>query len=209
MDVSQARPIPGARAATGARERSRKATRARLAAAGRRLFAERGLHGVTSHDIARGAGVAAGTFYLYFPDKQTLFREIVYEAVGELKKQLETAFESASEPHHAVRSHAEALLDFAAENADLVRIVFGRDHRDVEVEADVLDYLAEVGADMLRHRIERGTIRTFLEPAVASQALTGMFARVVAWWVDGGMAIPRETMIETLVGIQLRGIYQE
>jgi len=201
------------RGASGARERSRLATRARLLGAGRALFAEHALHGVTSHDIARAAGVAAGTFYLHFPDKQALFREIVYEAVRQLRERMETAFETALESGQdieiAVRAHAQALVEFAEANADLVRIVFGRDHGDVEVEADVLDYLAQVGADVLRRRIARGSIRTFLEPAVASQALTGMFVRVIAWWIDGGMRTPRQSMIDTLVAIQLKGIYQE
>jgi AcrR family transcriptional regulator len=153
--------------------------------------------------------VAAGTFYLHFPDKQALFREIVYEAVRQLRMRLEAAFESDEDIRVAVRAHAEALVAFAEANADLVRIVFGRDHGDVEVEADLLDYLAQVGADVLRRRIARGSIRTFLEPAVAAQALTGMFVRVIAWWIDDGMRTPRDAMIETLVGIQLRGIYQE
>lgn len=207
MDVIEA--SRARRAASGARERSRLATRARLLAGGRSLFAEHGLHGVTSHDIARAAGVAAGTFYLHFPDKQALFREIVYEAVRQLRERLEAAFESDEDTKIAVRAHAEALVKFAEENADLVRIVFGRDHGDVEVEADVLDYLAQVGADVLRRRIARGSIRTFLEPAVAAQALTGMFVRVIAWWIDNGMRTPRASMIDTLVGIQLQGIYQE
>jgi AcrR family transcriptional regulator len=201
------------RGASGARERSRLATRARLLGAARALFAEHGLHGVTSHDIARAAGVAAGTFYLHFPDKQAMFREIVYEAVRQLRERLETTFETAlasgQDLERAVRAHAGALVEFAAANADLVRIVFGRDHGDVEVETDVLDYLAQVGADVLRRRIAQGSIRTFLNPAVASQALTGMFVRVIAWWIDGGMSTPRDAMIDTLVGIQLQGIYQE
>jgi len=184
-------------------------TRGRLLAAGRALFAEHGLHGVTSHDIARAAGVASGTFYLHFSDKQALFREVVYEAIRRLRERLESAFESAEDSRIAVRAHAEALVTFAGENADLVRIVFGRDHGNVEVEADVLDYLAQLGADILRRRIAKGSIRSFLDPAVAAQALTGMFVRVLAWWIDNGMQTPRDAMIATLVGIQLKGIYQE
>jgi AcrR family transcriptional regulator len=206
MDVSEAPSRQ--RSGTTARERSRLATRARLLASGRALFAERGFHGVTSHEIAKAAGVAAGTFYLHFADKQALFREIVDEAIRRLRERLQAAFESTDDQRGAVAAHAEALVSFSEENADLVHIVFGRDHRDVDIEADVLDYLATVGADMLRDRIARGAMRTALDPAVASQALTGMFARVIAWWVEGGMKTSRETMIKTLVGIQLQGLYE-
>jgi AcrR family transcriptional regulator len=207
MDVSEI--SSPSRAPTSARERSRRATRARLLSAGHALFAARGLHGVTTHDIARAAGVASGTFYLHFSDKQTLFREIVYGAVGHLRERLENAFAAAADLPASVRAHAEALLLFAEENADLVRIVFGRDNRDVEIEADVLDYLAAAGADMLRERIATGAVRSTVDPAVASHALTGMFARVITWWVEDGMQTPRDAMVETLVGFQLQGLYKD
>src|SRR5262245_26443980 len=115
MDVSETSSAP--RAATSARERSRLATRARLLASGRSLFAERGFHGVTSHDIARAAGVASGTFYLHFADKLALFREVVGEAIAQLRGRLQAAYESTSDPQVAVAAHAEALVSFAEENA--------------------------------------------------------------------------------------------
>ena len=105
----QARPVGSAPA------RSRSATRERLLSAGKSLFAERGIHGVTSHDIARRAGVAAGTFYLHFKDKAELFREIALEAVAELRSRLVRAVHTHAAPEAATRAHATALVDFAEE----------------------------------------------------------------------------------------------
>ena len=78
MDVSspRARPIP---------------TRERLMASGTELFASRGVHHVTSHEIAAIAGVAAGTFYLHFRDKQALYEEIVFDALAELRERVDAA----------------------------------------------------------------------------------------------------------------------
>ena len=67
---------------TSAAARSRADTRRRLVEAGTDLFARDGLHGVTSARIARAAGVATGTFYLHFKDKEALFREIVFAALA-------------------------------------------------------------------------------------------------------------------------------
>ena len=72
----------GAPARLSAGARSRAATRQRLLESGKALFAERGLRRVTTHDIARNAGVAAGTFYLHFSDKRELFRELALEALA-------------------------------------------------------------------------------------------------------------------------------
>jgi AcrR family transcriptional regulator len=205
MDVSHAQSLP--RPATSARTRSREETRRRLLASGRELFATRGLHRVTTHDIARGAGVAAGTFYLHFSDKESLFREIVYFTIERMRSDLQEAMDSAPDGEAAVRAHAEAMIAFAEANSDLVRIVFGRDHGAAEVESDVLDYLADAGAEMLSKRIAEGTFRATLDPKVAAQALTGMFARTVVWWIEDPTRVPRETLIETLIGMQLRGTY--
>ena len=195
--------------ATSARARSREATRTRLLDAARTLFSSRGLHRVTSHDIAREAGVAAGTFYLHFKDKESVFRELVYDAIEQLRGRLQRALSQSETGAAAVRAHAEALVSFAEEHRELVRIVFARDHGAAEIETDVLDYLATVGAEVLRRRMEVGTFRTTLDAAVASQALTGMFARVVAWWIEDPTRAERQAIVETLVQIQLAGTTQD
>ncbi len=191
------------------REQSRTATRARLVESARSLFADSGVHGVTTHDIARQAGVAAGTFYLYFKDKQHIFREIVYSAVERLRERLDSAIDDAPDVPSAIRRHAEALVDFAAENRDLVRIVFSRDHGAARMESDVLDRLAASGANALRERVKTGSFRGSLDVEVAAQALTGMFARVVAWWIENPQRVARETVVETLVQMQLAGTVAE
>ncbi len=38
-----------------------------------RVFADKGYHSATIRDIVAASGVAVGTFYFYFPDKETLF----------------------------------------------------------------------------------------------------------------------------------------
>ena len=192
-----------------ARARSRAQTRARLIESGRRLFADQGLHGVTSHDIARGAGVAAGTFYLHFSDKEELLREIVYDCINELRRRMVEAMETSADPREALTAHAEALFSFAEEHHDLVKIIFGRKHTDATLEAEVLDYLADVGSGMFRQRIKEGTLRETLDPDITSQAMTGMFARTVVWWIENPDRTTREELVRNLVEIQLHGTHLE
>ena len=108
MGVSPRRKAKAKRAGGGrAAERARAATRARLRASGQKLLAERGLHAVTSHDIANAAGVAAGTFYLHFRDKEELFRELVFEAVASSRSGSRRAVRPLRERQpEAARAHA-------------------------------------------------------------------------------------------------------
>jgi len=64
---------PASQAAAGNRfERRRERTRQDLLAAATRVLAEKGLHRTKIADIAAAADVGVGTFYLHFPDKDSL-----------------------------------------------------------------------------------------------------------------------------------------
>ncbi|HTO08783.1 MAG TPA: helix-turn-helix domain-containing protein [Myxococcota bacterium] len=205
MAVSRKRTPRRTRDPGRAAERARAATRARLRASGQKLLAERGLHAVTSHEIANAAGVAAGTFYLHFRDKEELFRELVFDAVAELLARLERSVLPLREnPEAAARARAETLLGFAEEHAELVRLAFGRG----------AEAASGVGAEALSQLVERleriismqGKGGSGLHPGVAAQALVGMWARVATWWAESPGRAPRAAVVETLVDLQLSGI---
>ena len=203
MNVSQPPPSKATREPLPRRRRGH--TRAQLLASGRALFATRGVNRVTTHDIAHEAGVAAGTFYLHFPDKQAMFRELALEAVAALRERLAESTRTARDVPAGVRSHAEALIGFAEENRDFVRILFSPDADAAAIESVVLDTLAGAIAERRRKRIAAGETPAALDPAVLSQALVGMMARVVAWWAEDPSRASREQVVETLTRIQLSG----
>jgi AcrR family transcriptional regulator len=184
----------------GAAARSRAETRRRLLEAGTELFARQGVHRTTSTQIARAAGVAAGTFYLHFPDKHSLFREIAFAALHDLKERMAAAHDAAGPDRVAqLRARMETLVAFAAEQRDLVRIVFGRGHEAGEVAEEMADALFPGVEARLRDRIDEGEADAALHPAVAAQALIATWTRVVAWWVEDPSRAPREAVVETLV----------
>lgn len=58
--------------------------RAQILAHAREVFAKRGYHAAKIDDIVAAAGVARGTFYLYFDDKRAVFEELVDHAFARL-----------------------------------------------------------------------------------------------------------------------------
>ena len=184
-------------------DRSRAATAARLMAAGESLFAAHGYHGVTTHDIARYAGVAAGTFYLHFRDKADLYRAIADRTIAALDERLDEAGPGRGTAE-GLRIRFAALVDFADEHRDLVRILFRSGTKDAVLESELLDQLAE---RIARGRDAAGARHPDLDPGVVSQALVGMLSRVIAWWVEDPSRVARETLIETLTQIQCAGTH--
>ena len=64
-------------------ERRKEARPAELLAAALELFVEKGYAGTRLDDVASRAGVSKGTLYLYFQNKEDLFKAVVRESVVE------------------------------------------------------------------------------------------------------------------------------
>lgn len=78
----------------GAREKwaaRRAARREAILAAALDEFAERGFEGARLDDVARRAGIAKGTIYLYFSDKESLFQELIRSALSPVVSIIEAA----------------------------------------------------------------------------------------------------------------------
>lgn len=84
-------------------------------------FSERGFAGTRLDDVARRAGVAKGTIYLYFSDKEVLFQDLIRSALGPVVAMVEAADVS----HLPLRAVMERL------SQTLVRDVFGSPRKNV------------------------------------------------------------------------------
>ena len=73
-------------------------TRNALLAAGRRLFAERAIDAVAIDDIVAAAGVAKGTFYNHFDDKDALLTAIVTEIRSTVEERIATINAGIEDP---------------------------------------------------------------------------------------------------------------
>jgi AcrR family transcriptional regulator len=85
----------------GKREQNKQANRAALLDAARRCFLEMGYEAVTVRDIVRLTDLASGTFYNYYPDKESMFREILEVSIDDLNGKL-----------HQVRQQAQSIEAF-------------------------------------------------------------------------------------------------
>ncbi|TJY62822.1 TetR/AcrR family transcriptional regulator [Sinimarinibacterium sp. CAU 1509] len=82
----------------GKRELNKEANRGAILEAARRCFLEFGYEAVTIRDVIRRSGLAAGTFYNYFPDKESLFRALVDSRLAKLQTNIHLARQHARDP---------------------------------------------------------------------------------------------------------------
>src|ERR1700723_2606437 len=57
----------------------------RLLESGMVEFENRGFHGVRVDDVVRRAGISHGTFYLYFSNKEDLFKALLRDALRDME----------------------------------------------------------------------------------------------------------------------------
>lgn len=106
------------------RERADAArNRARLLAVAERLFAERGVGGVTMDDIAREAGVGKGTLYRRFTDKSGLAIALLDARERELQEQIlrgRPPLGAGAPPVDRLVGFVRGYLEFLESQLDLV-----------------------------------------------------------------------------------------
>lgn len=78
-----------------------------------RVFATRGYHAATVRDIVGDAEVAIGTFYFYFPDKETLFIHLYEETADFLLQAIRQAIGSRSSLPQQLAAGLQAFVNVA------------------------------------------------------------------------------------------------
>ena len=89
--ATRARRRRAPRAAGNARAARQAERRDAILAAALEEFAASGFAATRLDDVARRAGVAKGTIYLYFRDKESLFQELVRASLSPMVGTIETA----------------------------------------------------------------------------------------------------------------------
>jgi AcrR family transcriptional regulator len=160
---------PPQRSSSTGRETRGHRTRRRLLDAAEAVFAEHGYHDASIVRIVERAGVAQGTFYIYFRSKQEIFEELVADLNTRLREAMSKgAAAGAGDRLEAERRGFAAFFRFTAEHPALYRVI--REAEFVAPEA------------MHRHyeKIIEGYVRA-LSNAMAAGEVEPCDPKVLAW----------------------------
>jgi TetR/AcrR family transcriptional regulator, fatty acid metabolism regulator protein len=87
------------------------------------VFAEKGYHNATVRDIVSLADVAVGTFYFYFPDKETLFTHLYDETAEFLIQTLQQASISRRQWPPQVQAIIQAYVNLAIFEPAIIQLL--------------------------------------------------------------------------------------
>ena len=100
-----------------------EATRRRILDAAEEVFGEMGYYEASVAEITRRAGVAQGTFYIYFHSKRETFVELVEDIGERLRTATSAAIQDTTERIEAERKGFEAFFRFVYAHRRIYRIV--------------------------------------------------------------------------------------
>ena len=127
------------------------------------LMCRDGLASVTMERVAEEAGIAKGTVYLHYRDKQALLDSVKDASLSPLMVKLDEVFDSDLEPEAKLRAFAARYLAYFDERKDLFRILlYEREVRGPQgsrYRADRYRRMVEGTAQAVRDGIAAGAFR--------------------------------------------------
>src|SRR5712691_3477636 len=154
-----------------------------------RVFARKGYFNSRVSDVAREAGIAAGTIYLYFKTKEdiltTLFREKMAEFVAKLWKAMADQPDPVSKVRRLVYLHFD-LLERNPELAEVVQIELRQGQKFFRGASsqEIASYFALIGS-VLEEGVGQGHFKSDLPVKVATKMLFGAMDQMATSWVLG------------------------
>jgi len=182
-------------------------TRRKLLDAGAQVFATKGYHATRVDDIVKLAHASHGTFYLYFSNKEELFRALAEEVASEMHELAATLGPLRSTPdgRSELRAWIEQFADVYERYGAVIR---------TWTEAEIgRSEFGKLGTDLLTqftrelHRRVAEVTPDEMEAGVVALALVAMLERLNYYALTRQVRIDRDAMIDTLASVTYASLF--
>ncbi len=178
-----------------------------------KVFAEKGFFNSKVADIAKQAGIADGTVYLYFKSKDEILHSIFDRAMEEFISEGKREIAEIEEPVERLRRIAQLHLERLGADRDMA-IVFQVELRgstkfmeefSAAGFADYLDIITETFQDGQKS----GVFRKGLKPIVCAKILYGALDEMVTNWILSKKSYPLAPMADVVLEIFFGGVLRK
>jgi AcrR family transcriptional regulator len=196
-------PAPNAPSRRGRTARGER-TRVKLLLAAEDVFAELGYHEGSIVKITDAAGVAQGTFYLYFSSKLQIFEELVDDLNQRVRHAMSEGSAAGGTRIESERLGFAAFFRFTAEHPALYRIIRQAEFVSPAALRRHYDRIVDGYTEGLTAAAAAEQIAPDVDPVVAAWALMGIGELVGMRWVlwDDATEIPPPVFDEVMRLVQ-------
>jgi TetR/AcrR family fatty acid metabolism transcriptional regulator len=159
----------------------------KIIAAATKIFSQKGFFKAKVSEIAKEAGIADGTVYIYFKHKDdiliSLFEEKMQEVLDNMKEQID----QETDPLKKIERFALVHLQLIEDHKDIAEIIqvelrqssmFMKNYRNTKF----FDYL-NIISTIIQEGKEKGVIREDIIPGIAKRAFFGALDEMSRFWV--------------------------
>ena len=184
-----------------------KRTMRKLLDAGVEIFAQRGFHAARVDDIVKLAKTSHGTFYLYFSNKEELFRALAQEVAGEMITLADSLppIDPGPEGRAELRAWLARFVEVYEHYGPVIRAW-------TEAEIGGSEF-GRLGTDVLTEfsRVLTGRIRRSsspdINPQIAALAVVAMIERFNYYVLSRQVDVSRDEMLDTLATVTHAGLF--
>jgi TetR/AcrR family fatty acid metabolism transcriptional regulator len=178
-----------------------------------RVFARTGFYNSRVSDIAREAGIASGTIYLYFKTKDeilvTLFRDKMAAFVSTLRKEIAGEPDAPAKLRRLVRLHFETL-QARPDLAEVVQLELRQGQKFFRgASAQEISAYFDLIGSVLEEGVAAGVFRRELPVKIATKMLFGAMDQLTTSWVLGKRGYRLADAAEPIANIFLRGVTRD
>ena len=178
-----------------------------------RVFARNGYYNSRVSDIAREAGIASGTIYLYFRTKEeilvTLFREKMAAFVAHLRREIAGETDPVAKIRRLVELHF-TVLEQSPALAEVVQVELRQGHKFFRGASahEVSAYFELIGS-VLEEGVATGRFRADVPVKIATKMLFGAMDQMATSWVLGKRGYRLVDTAAAVATIFLKGVSRD
>ncbi|KHF35475.1 TetR/AcrR family transcriptional regulator [Paenibacillus sp. FSL M7-1455] len=175
-----------------------------------KVIAENGFHGSQISKIAKEAGVADGTIYLYFKNKEDILISLFQERLGNLVGMFHSSIKESTTAEDALRKVCEIHFNELENNVNLAYVT------QIELRQSSLELRKAIGLvvkpyiQLIEHIVERGmaegAFRKDLDAKLTRLLIFGAMDEVVTSWLISGRKYSLSAQVDKTVDFFLRGL---
>lgn len=175
-----------------------------------KTFAGKGFFNSKVADIAKEAGVADGTVYLYFKNKDDILHSIFDRAMEEFIEEGKKELAALDDPKEKLRRIAELHLERLGADRDMA-IVFQVELRGStkfmqEFSAAGFSEYLHIIQQIITEGQKKGTFRKDLKPIICAKILYGALDEMVTNWILSSNSYPLAPMAQEVLKVFFGGV---
>lgn len=182
----------------------------RILEAAVKVFAEKGFHQATISQIAREAGVADGTIYLYFKNKDDIlvqfFQYKTKQVFSDFREEVKNADTAVDKLRNLVHRH---LTEFQRDRDMAIVYQAFAHHRNDLVEGNIREmskmYL-EMVSEILELGQQDGSMRKDIYVGLVKRFILGAVEAAISNWLHSRKKYDLASMADPLIDLFIRGI---